>query len=219
MALQTVVNDILWNLDIISLVNTNQTLLVDGDKLGFDMRYLQGLRRPLTGDSRNQILAVIQKTLNLCEETLQSYQFVLNSDSQRLFCEKIGSIPDTVWLQNEQIDVINNVYDNLQNFISRKKGVIRGLQNLSTFERYNNDTSFKIDLNRFVQKLEKFIRKCENVRTKMQILYKNTLLENVEKMEINPDLFVRGRPIRDPPSPARSRSPLSRSVASDDEKM
>ena len=183
MALPTIVSDILWNFDILASLSFNETLLVDGDKLGFDKRYLQFARRSITRDSRDAILHAIQKTFTLCEEIIQSYQYVINNETLRAMCDKMGSIPDIVWLQNEQIDTANCIFENLQHLIVRKPGVIKGLTTLSTFERYDSDTSFKIELNRFIEKLEKLIRKCENMRTKMKQIYKTTLLEPVTTIE------------------------------------
>ena len=180
MALQTVVNDILWNLDIISEVTNQQTLKCDGNRLEFDNRYLQYIRRSLSNDSRQLILHTIQKTFLLIEEIIQSYQYVLSSESLRVVTNKTPEIPDGVWVQNEQVDIANNIYDNLQNFILRKNAVIQGLRTLSTFERYNTDTSFKIEMNRFIDKTEKLTRKCETIRSKMRQIYKQELVDNVQ---------------------------------------
>ena len=184
MALQTVVNDILWNLDIISEITNQQTLMCDGNKLEFDNRYLQYIRRSLSNDSRQLILHTIQKTFLLIEEIIQSYQYVLSSESLRVLTDKTPEIPDGVWVQNEQVDIANNIYDNLQNFILRKAGVIQGLRTLSTCERYNTDTSFKIEMNRFIDKTEKLTRKCENIRLKMRQIYKQGLMDNVPLTKI-----------------------------------
>lgn len=181
MAVQTVVNDILWNLDIISAVTTHQTLMVYGDKLEFDARYLQHLRRHITNDSRQLILHTIQKTFSLCEEIIQSYQYVLSSESLKSICIDSPTVHDSVWLQNEQIDIANSIYDNLQNFIQRKAGVIQGLKTLSNFERYNMDTSFKLEMNRLIEKTEKFTRKCDVLLSKMRKTYKNTIMDAMKE--------------------------------------
>jgi len=183
MALNTLVQDILWNFDILSRVSLHQTLLVVGDKLDFDQRYMQCARRTFSGDSREAILHAISKTFIHCEEILGSYQYVINNESLRILCEKMDSIHDMIWLQNEHVETGNAIFENLQHFIDRKNGVIKGLNILSTFERYNSDTAFKIELQRFVEKIEKFIRKCENMKLKMKNIYKSTLLDNVPAQE------------------------------------
>lgn len=53
--LSVIVSDMLLNLDILGSISNHQTLMVDGDRLRFDTRYAQWIRRSVTGDSRAQI--------------------------------------------------------------------------------------------------------------------------------------------------------------------
>jgi len=175
MALQTVVADILWNLDIIGAVSNHQTLLVDGDKLAFDTRYLQWLRRPVTGDSRSQILAAVDKTFQLFEEVLHSYQ-----------CNSYIS-NTTTHVHQEQLEIADNILNNLQNLMSRKTHVNNGLSTLSTFERYNDDSGFKIEMNRFSERMQKLCRKCETLKQKMiQRMPQRTCCYNIGQSDIQP---------------------------------
>lgn len=155
MSLATVVSDILWNLDIISSIGSHQTLLVDGDKLGFDTRYMQWLRRPMTGDSREEILHAINKTFKLFEEVLHSYQcnsYINNAISH---------------VHQEQLEIADNILTNLKNLMKRKDKVVQGLITLSTFERYNNDSGFKIEMKRFEERMMKLYQKSEQIEQKM----------------------------------------------------
>lgn len=155
MSMQTVVSDILWNLDIIGSISNHQTLLVDGDRLAFDTRYFQSIRRPFTGDSRTQILAAISKTFKVFEEVLHSYQ-----------CNSYIS-DNTTHIHQEQLEIADNILTNLNNLTSRQADVATGLSTLATFERYNDDSAFKIEMNRFSDHMKKLCRKCEILKDKM----------------------------------------------------
>lgn len=147
MALAIVASDVLLNLDIIGSITNHQTLMVEGDRLRFDTRYIQWVRRPLTGDSREQIKAAIDKTLSTCEELLHSYQcntYVIGSDASKM--------------QHEQIMIVTNIADTLHNIVIRKGKVAAGLEILSTFERYTHDPEFKIQMSRFG---ERMLRICK----------------------------------------------------------
>lgn len=155
MALQSVVGDILWNLDVVGAIDNHQTLLVQGDRLAFDTRYFQFIRRPVSGNSRQQILTTLEKTFILFEEVIQSYQ-------------SNNYVNSSTPLTSEQIEVADNIMCNLKNLIHRQALVIHGLTTLSTFERYNQDSSFKLEMNRFIERISKLCRKCETLVSKLQ---------------------------------------------------
>lgn len=148
MALDTIVSDIMWNLDIIRAITNHQTLMVHGNRLEFDNRVLQWLRRPLTGDSRQQILNAIQNTFTMFEEVLRSYQ-----------CNIYIQNPDD-YKQAEQSEVIDKIYTHLTGFIERRNEVFNGLEILSTFERYNNDHQFNIRLKSIKTTINRLYDKC-----------------------------------------------------------
>jgi len=160
MALTTLFDSLLWNFDIIGSINIHQTLLVNGDKLNFETRYFQFVRRALTSDSREQILQAIDKTFSSCEEILHAYQ-----------CNMYVNSDQVEQLHQEQLEIVSTIYDNLNNFVARKANVIKGLNVLSSFERYNNDPSFRIEIKRFTERLEKIIKKCEQIKCRMKHLF------------------------------------------------
>lgn len=144
MTLALVASDILFNLDILGSVSAHQTLMVEGDRLGFENRYAQWVRRPLSGDGRKQIKDAIEKTFAICEELLHSYQCNMYIGQETL--------------QHEQKMIVNNISNTLKSIISRKQRVLDGLETLSTFERYNQDPEFKIQMSRFSDRM---LRICE----------------------------------------------------------
>lgn len=147
MALAILASDILLNLDILGSITNHQTLLVEGDRLRFDTRYMQWMRRPLTGDSREQIKAAIDKTLSMCEELLHSYQ-----------CNTYVVCPDAHHMQHEQTMIVTQIADTLNNIVARKARVVSGLEILNTFERYTHDPEFRIQTFRFG---ERMVRLCK----------------------------------------------------------
>jgi hypothetical protein len=163
MALSTVVADVMWNFDIIGSINIHQTLLVNGDKLNFENRYFQFIRRTITSDGREQILQTIDKTFTICEEILHSYQ-----------CNMYVNTEQFENLHQEQLEIVSTIYDTLHNFIDRKKSVMNGLKVLSSFERYNDDPAFRIEIKRFNDRLEKIMKKCEQLKSRMKHLFVNS---------------------------------------------
>lgn len=57
-------NVIIWydNLDILSKLQPNQKLVVEGDRIMLDDRWFKGLRRKVTGNSREEIIEPLRKT-------------------------------------------------------------------------------------------------------------------------------------------------------------
>lgn len=149
MALKSLTGDILWNFDILGSIDLHQTLLVDGDRLNFDNRYLQSVRRTISQDSRDHVLRVIQKTFDQCEELLHAYQCNVYCHQQRKE------------LKQEQLDIVTTIHDNINHILSRKQRLIDGLTNLASYERYANDSAFKIEIQRFLDRVEKICKKCE----------------------------------------------------------
>jgi hypothetical protein len=167
MAVPTIVSDILLNLDILGSITNHQTLLVEGDRLRFDLRYAQWVRRPLTGDGREQIKTVIEKTFSICEEILHSYQ-----------CNSYITNPDIV--NHEQTMIVNNISDTLNNIVTRKTKVIQGLETLSTFERYTGDPAFKIQMSRFCERMSRI---CKWAETLQSMIFKPEKHKNEEIVE------------------------------------
>jgi len=155
MSLSMVVSDILWNLDVLGAVTNHQTLLVSGDKLAFDNRYLQWVRRPISGDSRSHILSALEKTFGLFEEVLQSYQ-------SNIYVNTAGN------LSHEQSEIADNILINLKNLVDRQECVNTGLNTLMTFERYNHDSAFKIEMNRFMERMDRLCKKCQNLTSRIE---------------------------------------------------
>ncbi len=155
MALSMIVSDILWNLDVLGAVTNHQTLLVLGDKLAFDNRYLQWVRRPISGESRSHILSALEKTFGLFEEVLQSYQ-------SNTYVNTPGV------LSHEQSEIADNILINLRNLMERRECVTTGLNTLMTFERYNHDSAFKIEMNRFMERMERLCKKCQSLTCRIE---------------------------------------------------
>ena len=150
MALSAVASDVLLNLDIIGSISNHQTLMVEGDRLRFDTRYIQWARRTLTGDSREQIKAAIEKTLLTCEELLHSYQ-----------CNTYVVCPETAKIQHEQAMIVTAIADTLSNIVTRKAKVMAGLEIPSTFERYTHDPEFRIQMTRAGDRMARICKWAE----------------------------------------------------------
>lgn len=153
MALANVASDILLNFDVIGNITTHQTLMVEGNRLGFEVRYAQFVRRHISGDGRKQIRDAIEKTFTICEELLHSYQcntYVLNFSDSRL--------------HQEQAMIVTNIRDTLKQIMERRTSVIEGLETLSTFERYNYDPEFKIQMERFKERMQKVCKWAESIQ-------------------------------------------------------
>lgn len=153
MALASVASDVLLNLDILGSITNHQTLMVEGDRLRFDNRYVQWVRRPLTGDSRDQIKCAIEKTLTIAEELLHSYQ-----------CNTYVVHPDLERMQHEQTMIVTTIFDTLTNVVARKAKVMAGLDILSTFERYTHDPEFKIQMSRFSDRMQRLCKWAEGLQ-------------------------------------------------------
>lgn len=151
MALPTVVSDILWNMDILGSITNHQTLWVDGDKLGFDTRYMQWLRRPLTGDSREHILHAVKKTLTLFDELLQSYTLIHSNNRSR----------------QDEVELDEIMLNNLHELNKREDKVNKGLSILSTFERYNGDSAFRMEVERLNREVQRLCQKSRALVSKM----------------------------------------------------
>ena len=147
MALQTVAHHILFNLDILGELQNHQTLLVDGERLRIDDRYLQCVRRAISGDSRLQTLGIIAKTLGLYGELLQAYQLALRGQ------------PDE--------EVLESMQANLARLSGREARVVTGLDKLLTYERYSQDSAFRIEVQQFMAELQKLNRKAKTLQAEM----------------------------------------------------
>ncbi len=154
MSLDTLCTDILWNFEILSSLEPNQTLLVSGDRLSFDTRRFQSLRRALTDDSRTQIVTTINKTLTLLGEMLTSYQYSVYLQPP------VGGYVGHGSASQERFDTTERMYDNLETIVSKYEGVVKGLNVVKTFERYTKDVGFLIDIERIKVDLGKLIAKC-----------------------------------------------------------
>ena len=165
MALNTLFSDIIWNLDTISFIENHQTLLVNGDKLCFDDRFLQSLMRIVTDDGRQQILAAIEKTYLMTHELLNSYQHSTYLQ------------PYQGTLYQEKVDIADNINHHLSEIESKRDQVIKGLQILSTFERYTMDSSFQIKIKKFISQTINISRKCVTLQKR----YSDLCKENTNK--------------------------------------
>jgi hypothetical protein len=151
MALNTLFKDIIWNLDTICSIDNRQTLMVFGDKLNFDDRLFQSIRRAMTDDGRSQIVTVIEKTLTLTNELLTSYK---HSNYIQ---------PSMKYTYQEQMDIAENIANNVTEIQNKKDNLIKGLKFLSTFERYKSDAAFQIKIKNFIGKINRIFKKCENL--------------------------------------------------------
>jgi len=168
MALNLIFSDVIWNLETISSLDNHQTLLVFGDKLNFDNRLFQSVRRTFTDDSRTQIASAIEKTLALAKEIFTSYQSCVYMNPTTLRCQ-------------EQDDVADNIVNNLKLLESKKDGFLRGLQILSTFERYKGDPSFQIKIGLFTTNIKALADKCAVLRSKYESLLKQTDSKSLDR--------------------------------------
>jgi hypothetical protein len=196
MALTTVINDILWNLDTLAALGNHQTLMVMGDRLFVDQRYFQCLQRHFTGDSRQQILKATEKTLKMLDEVLKSYALFLEQPAH-----------------NPRDDTWENMLHNLQALRLRKDKVLQGMTVLRTFERYESDPAFTIELSRFMACLQKSHKKCEELE---QRLHRMWLPTRVGTDTAHPSPSIAGGPTDAPTSPtsqlALQDSPLLQST-------
>lgn len=162
MALNTIVADVLHNLDILAEITNHQTLLVNGDRLDYDQRYFQSLRRSLSGDSRHNVLKVIHRTFDKFQEIIESYQSQTYSSSYHIRSRR------------EEKDLMDNIVDNIQSLIQREQKVIQGLQILSTFSRYDKDPSFRIKIDRLKKKIHNLCKKGQSlIKKDTQLLLKD----------------------------------------------
>jgi hypothetical protein len=150
MSLPTLFGDIMWNLNTIKCLESNQTLMVLGDKLKCETRFIQALFRKMTEDGRVQIVQAISKTCRQTNELLQSYK-----------CSKyLQYKTDT----EEELETRNAMLVNIEAFMEKRDGVIRGLQVLSTFERYKSDPSFQIEIEGFISSINNICERCKSIR-------------------------------------------------------
>jgi hypothetical protein len=167
MALNTLFKDIIWNLDTICSIDNHQTLLVFGDKLNFDDRLFQSIRRAMTDDGRSQIVSAIDKTLTLTNELLTSYK---HSNYIQ---------PSIKYTYQEQMDIAENINNNVTEIENKKDNVVTGLQVLSTFERYTSDAAFQIKIKSFIQNINKIYEKCTNLRQIYKLIIEKRQTQNM----------------------------------------
>ncbi len=159
MSLQTLVDDvILWNLDIIGDIKNHQTLLVVGYRLNFDNRMFQSVRRALSEDSRDHILQAVESIFVFMQEVLQAFQ--CNHYVGRCAMQQV---------QQEQLEIVTAVRRTLRAFVAREDKVKSGLKTLGTFERYNNDSGFKLKMERFAGKMTNLCAKARQLDASIQI--------------------------------------------------
>jgi hypothetical protein len=60
----------------------------------------------------------------------------------------------------EQVNIAEKIYQNIHDIFAKKSSVVSGLQVLGTFERYQKDTAFQIQINNFVARTHKLCNKC-----------------------------------------------------------
>ena len=140
MSLNLVFKDVMWNLNTISSVDNHQTLLVVGNKLHIDTRLFQFLRRNWNNNNRENIINIINHTLDMENEIIDSYQH--------------SSFKHT------QHDTAKEITSNLLDLAKEKNNFVSGLRVLSSFERYDKDAAFQIKINRIVDRVDKLSEKC-----------------------------------------------------------
>jgi hypothetical protein len=161
MSLTTLFKDVAWNLDTVASIDNHQTLLVFGDRLDFDTRVLQSIRRALTDDGRDQILRVIDKSLTLAKEMLVSYQ-------HSVYLQR--PIQFHTLLHQEHLDIAETINNQVGELNDKKEKIIQGLTILSTFERYKQDSAFQIKIANFISVVERLCTKCVELQTKYKML-------------------------------------------------
>ena len=159
MALSTVFSDVEWNMTTIGTIKTHTTLMVVGDRLLIDNRYLQSIFRMHSDDSRAHIVRVITKTFRICTELLNSYNHSQYLQSNR-------------GLSEDQLEVAEEMVNQVQSVRKMEKSVIEGLQTLSTFKRYTLDSSFRIEMDKLVKKMQKICVKCTALCQRFEVVRK-----------------------------------------------
>ena len=146
MALNSLFKDIMRNFNTVANTNNHQTLMVKGDKLDFDNRNFQALRRMISDDGRKEIIKVISKTLKLTQELLHSYQ-------------------NSIYLQQltPYSYQAENIFNNVNELQEKKEGILQGLDVLGTFERYVNDPSFQLEIDEFKKIVHRICDKCLSI--------------------------------------------------------
>jgi len=155
MSLKLHVEDVLWNFDTIGGVDNHQTLTVSGDKLGFDDRYLQSVRRTFTGDSRESVMETIKTTFDRADEILKAYQ-----------CNYYIQ-PNTPHIHQEQIEIVKEMQNHVKEIHDRCDPLSNGLDRLSTFERYINDSSIQTKISRLKKRVQQLRSKCQHLSEKI----------------------------------------------------
>lgn len=151
MTLCNSVKDILWNFEILSMIENHQTLYVEGDKLYIDDRRFQFIIRAFCGDSRNKIVAVIKKSLEMYDEIMTVYKLLYtNSKNNDL---------------NRNNDLNEKIVSNLNQLSEKTESVKNGLSTLATFSRYNKDLSFQISMKNFISEIDKLHKNNEKTLT------------------------------------------------------
>jgi hypothetical protein len=157
MALTIVYNQILWNLDMVASLGTNQTFYVNESKLYIENRIFQSFIR--NGEERNQILSAIENTWALTDELLNSYQHSV-------------LLQPHVYYDEIKPNDFENIINQLNEFKDKEENVTNGLKRLGTFNRYQIDSSF---LNRIGRIISEYKRLCNRA---------NLLLQHHEKLSI-----------------------------------
>lgn len=150
------VNKVLWNFDTLGRL-TNQTLLVNGDRLYIDNRYGQAFRRFISGDSRGETIRTLEETFTMMQEVIDSYTLMSRF---------------SLWYGKE--DVIKNVINNLESLVSRQHKVKDGLATLRNFQRYGQDMAFQISVERFEQRV---VQMCAQAQGLLQGFHRTTIPE------------------------------------------
>jgi hypothetical protein len=147
MSLSIVVKDLLGNLDVLAHVDHHQTLFVQGDRLSFENRSIPFLWRTVTGDSRQIIVAAIQKTFDSIDQILTNYQ-------SNMYLNPTGHVHG---------DQLLSMIGHLTDLRDRKDTVVAGLANLATFERYQHDKVVQLEIENFQKRMKLVHRRCETM--------------------------------------------------------
>lgn len=150
MALQSVLNDTLLNLDTIAQLSNHQTLCVIGNRVFIDLRYCQAMRRMISGDHRGQVIRTIEITIETVTELLKAY--TQNVQFQHYIHHRSPQQPS---------DFAETLLENIKKLMDRIQPAISGLTTWKTYQRYINDYDFQHNVSDCIEKLNRIQQKYQ----------------------------------------------------------
>ena len=148
------INNTLFNLQIISSLNTNIKLStnVEYNKLEIDTNVLPFLTRWYNGYTRENTLEIIKKTINNVYY-ISDYYFSNIFNEKKEIKINISDINNNLFFKETNIEKIKELLYAMENSLP-------GLYKLKT--TYNTDNSIQIELDMLINKLIKRINKINN---------------------------------------------------------